>query len=88
VKIHAHHSNLHKKCAGKKDLNFLHITEIYITNGLAIRKTQISSSQKLYTFTGKGYFVRNYQLLDKKYTIGMEFCLELPELGHRNPLEE
>jgi hypothetical protein len=46
---------------------------------LAIRKTQISSAQKLYTCTVKnGYSAGNYQLLDKESTGRMEFCWELP----------
>jgi hypothetical protein len=49
---------------------------------LAIRKTQISSAQKLYTSSVKnGYSAGNYQLLNKESTGRMEFCRELPAPG-------
>jgi hypothetical protein len=46
-----------------------------IYNVLAIRKTQISSAQKLYTFTVRiGEFAGNYQLLDKEFKQAKKMC--------------
>jgi hypothetical protein len=76
-KITLHYSNLHQLFAGKqkKDLSFLPITEICHKECASNQgKTEISSPQKLFTCTvRKGYSTRNYQLLDRESSEGIEF---------------